>query len=141
MSGYEERGICPLCQQTESFQHIVQECSSRERETIWEAAKDLWRRRYTDDLPTSTGAILGCGLASFTTENGKSDAAKNRLYQILISESAHLVWVLRCERRIQGSDEYDHSEWTVCNRWYRKMNERMQIDCLLTTGTSSKGRP
>ena len=85
-----------------------------------------------DDLPTSAGAILGCGLVSFTTENSKPDAAKNHLYQILILESVHLVWVLQCERRIRGSDEYDYSEWVVHNRWYRKMNERMQMDCLLT---------
>ena len=99
IEGYEERGVCPLCQQTETFQHILQECCSKERETIWEAANNLWKTRYRSDLPTTEGAVLGCGLANFTKEDGKPDAPKNRLYRILISESAHLIWVLRPSKK------------------------------------------
>jgi len=40
------------------------------------------------------GAILGGGLTNFKKDNGQLDTAKNRLYRILITESAHLIWVL-----------------------------------------------
>ena len=103
-----------------------------EREIVWEAANDLWKVRYRDDLPRTEGAVLGCGLANFTRENGRPDTAKNRLYRILVSESTHLIWVLRCERRIRNEADYDHSERAVRNRWYEKINDRMQMDCLLT---------
>jgi len=116
------------------FEHIITECDSTERTTIWEQANNLWKRRYSESLPTSEGAVLGGGLANFKKSNGKPDAAKNRLYRILITESAHLIWVLRCERRIANEDSpfNHHAEETVKNRWYKKINERMQIDCLLT---------
>jgi ribonuclease HI len=127
--GLEERGTFPLCQNQETFQHIIQECSSTERKTVWKAANRLWKTRYDDDLPTTEGAVLGCGLASFTRGDGKPDAPKNRLYRILMSESAHLIWILRCERRIRDED---HSERAIYNRWDRKINDRMRVDCLLT---------
>ena len=79
IDGYEERGICPPCQQTETFQHILQECCSKEREVIWEAANKLWKTQHGSDLLVTEGAVLGCGLANFTKENGKPDAPKNRL--------------------------------------------------------------
>jgi len=132
IAGYENRGICPLCQQPETFWHIIQECESEAHRVIWEVANDLWKIRYQDDLPMTVGAVLGCGLANFTKGNGRPDTAKNRLYRILMSELAHLIWVLRCERRIRNEDECDHPEREVRNRWYKRINDRMQMDCLLT---------
>jgi hypothetical protein len=43
--------------------------------------------------------------------------------------------VLRCERRITHGDSPGnyHSAGAVINRWYTKINERMQVDCLLTS--------
>ena len=132
--GCEGRAECPLCLKYDTFEHIITDCSSTERKTTWERANALWKRRYSEDLPVSEGAILGGGLADFRRDDGRPDAAKNRLYRILITESAHLIWVLRCERRIANEDNPRnyHSEETVKNRWYKKINERMQIDCLLT---------
>jgi ribonuclease HI/exonuclease III len=132
--GYEDRAMCPLCNKYDTLEHLISECDSTERVTVWKQANDLWKKRYTEDLPCSEGAILGGGLANFKNSVGKPDAAKNRLYRILITESAHLIWVLRCERRIANGDlspNY-HTEEAVKNRWYKKINERMQIDCLLT---------
>jgi hypothetical protein len=132
--GYEDRAECPICNKHDTFEHIITECDSTERVTVWETANNLWRRRHQSDLPTSEGAILGGGLANFSNEEGKPDTAKNRLYRILMTESTHLIWVLRCERRIANGDNPQnyHTEEAVKNRWYKKINERMQIDCLLT---------
>lgn len=49
-------------------------------------------------------------------------------------ESAHLIWVLRCERWIvNGDNPYNyHTSNMVQRRWYNKLNERLQVDCLLT---------
>ena len=121
-----------MCEEPETFRHIVQECRSTERQVIWRAADELWKTRYKEDLPTTEGAVLGCGLANFTRPDGKPDSAKNRLYRILISESAHLIWVLRCERRIRNEDTENHSERAIYNKWHNKINSRMQVDCLLT---------
>ena len=132
--GLEDRATCSLCDKYNTFDHIMSECESVERRTVWRMANQLWGRRHPEDLHISEGAILGRGLASFKKDNSDLDSAKSRLYKILITESAHLIWVLRCERRIANGDipgNY-HTEKAVENRWLRKMNERLQIDCLLT---------
>ena len=132
--GYEGRAECPMCGQYDTFEHIVTDCDSVKRVTVWKQANHLWRRRHHEDLPMSEGAILGGGLANFKNAKGNPDSAKNRLYRILITESAHLIWVLRCERRIANEDnpQNHHTEEAVRNRWYEKINGRMQINCLLT---------
>ena len=132
--GCEGRAICPLCDKNDSLEHIITECDSTERRVVWEQANALWRRRHEHDLPASEGAMLGGGLANFKNRKGKPDAGKNRLYRILMTESMHLIWVLRCERRIANRDDPQnhHTEETVRERWYRQINGRMQIDCLLT---------
>ena len=116
--GCESRAVCPLCNKYDTFEHIVTECDSAERKTVWAQADSLWKRRYSKGLPVSEGAVLGGGLTSFRRSDGKLDTAKNRLYRILVTESAHLIWVLRCERRIANGDtpqDY-HTEETVRNR-------------------------
>ena len=67
-------------------------------------------------------AQLGGGLANFKRQDG----TRNLLFRILITESAHLIWVLRCERRIaRGNNPNNHhTAEAVKNRWY-KINERM----------------
>ncbi|KAG1818842.1 hypothetical protein EV424DRAFT_1272943, partial [Suillus variegatus] len=44
---------------------------------------------------------------------------------ILISESAHLIWVLRCDRTI---NRVQHSEQSITKRWSTIMNKRLQTD-------------
>lgn len=67
-------------------------------------------------------------------ENSKPDSAKNRLYKILVTQSAHLIQGLRCERRIDNEDNPSdhHTTKAVRRRWYNKINERMRIDCQAT---------
>ena len=140
--GHEGRATCPLCDKYDTFEHIITECDSVERKTVWQQANMLWRCRYEGDIPASEGAVLGGSLASFRKANGRLDAAKNRLYRILITESVHLIWVLRCERRIAGGDDPGgpHTEESVRTRWHRRVNERMQIDCLLTNEYLYEGK-
>ena len=42
-----------------------------------------------------------------------------------VSKSAHLIWVLRCERDIQ---ETLHTNEAVKTRWYNKINHRLSLD-------------
>lgn len=132
--GYESRVTCQRCDREDTLEHILTECSSTERGVAWDQANALWKRRYTGDLPAMVGAVLGGGLANFKKPNGRPDTAKNRLFRILITETAHVIWVLWCERRVTNGDdpEYQHPESAIRNRWYRRINERMQVDCLLT---------
>ncbi|KAI9462751.1 hypothetical protein F5148DRAFT_954742, partial [Russula earlei] len=53
-----------------------------------------------------------------------------RLLQILISESAHLTWILRCESVIQG---LQHGRALIATRWRNAINRRLTTDKLMTT--------
>ena len=129
--GYEDRVECPLCHMEDTLEHIVAECESMEKRVVWSQANRLWNHRYNSDLPKAEGAILGGGLAMYRTDEGKPDVAKNRLYR-----------VLQCKRRIKGGDDPGnyHMEAAVSKRWHRRMNERMQVNCLLTNVFLYEGR-
>jgi len=133
IDNYEHRGICPICDVQEDMEHILTTCKANARETAWKLANETWRKRHPSEIPVRLGDILGCGMATFKT-NGKPDKGKNRLYRILVSETAYLIWRMRNERRIQDGDEpnKDHQVNEIANRWSHAINKRLTIDRTLT---------
>ena len=133
ITGYENRGTCPLCDEKEDMEHILTKCKAKARTTAWKLANELWKQRHTSPLPNRIGDILGCGLATFKTKD-KMDKGKNRLYRILISETAFLIWKMRNKRRIRDEDTpgREHSESETYNRWKHAINKRLTIDRALT---------
>lgn len=65
-------------------------------------------------------------------ENQKKNTKKGmeRLHQILILESTHLIWVLRCERVI---NEKANSPSEVESCWHKAINARLTEDKIITT--------
>ncbi|KAI0086102.1 hypothetical protein BDY19DRAFT_872308, partial [Irpex rosettiformis] len=61
-------------------------------------------------------------------------------YRILMTESAHLIWKIRCERRIQrdGIDGRTHTDTEILKRWYAAMNIRLRLDCEMTKAKYNK---
>ncbi|EPS94215.1 hypothetical protein FOMPIDRAFT_63808 [Fomitopsis schrenkii] len=53
-----------------------------------------------------------------------------RLWRILVSESAHLVWRMRCERVIghDGEEDWQHTTEAVTTRWFAALNARLRQD-------------
>ena len=99
LEGYQERGVCPICNEVEDMDHILTKCLAGTQTKTWQLANKMWARRHGTDLPSTLGGVLGCRLAAFST-GGKPDRGKNRLYRILMLEAAYLIWKLRNERRI-----------------------------------------
>jgi hypothetical protein len=131
IEGYEDRGICLLCNEQEDMEHILTKCTSPARTTAWALANALWKKHYDTPLPDRLGDILGCGLAKFS-KNDKPDRGKNRLFRILVSETAYLIWKLRNERRIRDNDNAITSTTEVTTRWSNTINKRLTIDRALT---------
>jgi ribonuclease HI len=139
---FEQRGTCNLCGEVESMEHILIECeNSPARKTIWKLAEELWKKREKDWPDVRYGTILGSNLAHFTDSKGKRLEGKSRLFTILITESAHMIWKLRCERVIKfdNAEEKFHSEKEIHNRWIATINKRLKFDKLLTN-TSKYGK-
>ncbi|KAJ7020027.1 hypothetical protein C8F04DRAFT_946324, partial [Mycena alexandri] len=125
IEGHEFKATCAQCGVTETMEHILTKCDAPGQEQIWEMASELWKLKTGDELPRpTTGQIMACA----TTK--KKDAGTTRLFRILISESAHLVWRLRNERVIKEKPPASLDE--IHNRWLRTMNVRLKLDCALT---------
>ncbi|KAG1837267.1 RnaseH-domain-containing protein [Suillus subalutaceus] len=61
----------------------------------------------------------------------------SRLLKILISESAYLIWTLRCERTIKGQI---HTEDNITSRWVNTINKRIQLDRAIAARTKRSSK-
>ncbi|KAI0048517.1 RnaseH-domain-containing protein [Auriscalpium vulgare] len=133
-----ERAPCPLCGDLdESMEHILTECpNSPIMDAIWRAARELWPHGEDSWPQISFAAVIGCGSLEVPApenegqEERATRAARSRLLRILISESAHLIWVLRCERVIQ---EKQITTREALARWTFKINQRLITDKILSS--------
>ena len=104
INGYEEREICRTCGETESMSHILTKCKEKTTQTIWRLAKSLWPRRNIPWPEITLGTILGCGgITLYPNRQRRNNQRQRRktahkgptrLLQILLSESAYMIWVL-----------------------------------------------
>ncbi|PBK97143.1 hypothetical protein ARMGADRAFT_1044147 [Armillaria gallica] len=92
---------------------------------LWENTGNQWPQ-------ITYGKILACGLAQFHNKNNQLLYGKNRLYRILISESAFLIWKL-C---------YDETKWhsktEIHNQWVSSINQRLTLDCQIARTYTNK---
>jgi ribonuclease HI len=113
------------------MEHILTQCDEVGQEFVWSLVYDLWKQKTGVGLAKPlVGDIMACGLIKKGNTPGKTDAGITRLYKIVISESAHLIWRLRNERVINGKDPPTRTE--IRNRWEHCLNIRISVDCLLT---------
>ncbi|KIJ22624.1 hypothetical protein M422DRAFT_196955 [Sphaerobolus stellatus SS14] len=130
------------------MEHMLLDCHSTGQRIIWNLAKRLCvkTREVWPDL--NVGIILGCGLTEYMTSDRKPDKGKRRLFKILISESAYLIWKIRCEWRIEhnahpdkkitDSVRLDHTDHEVRNRWIKMISDRIHMDILCSDGRRYK---
>jgi len=141
--GYQDRQTCHPCGRTESMEHILITCEETPTRMIWQMAKEIWPA-WTYEWPEiSLGTILGCGTITSLREiahpneqqvdqdrRARNTKGPTRLMQIIITESAHLLWVLRCKRVIQ---EKRHSRREIESRWQLAINARLMDDKITAT--------
>ncbi|KIN93251.1 hypothetical protein M404DRAFT_171559, partial [Pisolithus tinctorius Marx 270] len=130
---YEMRGTCVFCGEPESMSHILIECTSSPFQSIiWPLAECLWLMHGTQWPEITFGTILGAGLAVFCNCRKKA-IGDSRLFTILILESAHLIWKLRCEWVInKGTLESTLPPDEIHNKWIHAINLRLKFDRLQT---------
>ena len=66
IEGYQERGICPICDEVEDMEHILTQCSTGTCVKTWQLANETWARRHGTELPQTLGGILGCRCQDYT---------------------------------------------------------------------------
>ncbi|KAJ7164576.1 hypothetical protein C8R43DRAFT_1086077 [Mycena crocata] len=123
--GHEEKMMCSWCEEPETMEHILIQCEAPGQERIWELASELWKLKTGENLcKPVVGQIMACGAIA------KGTPSTTQLFRILVSESAFLVWKLRNERVIQEKDPASLRE--IHNRWLKTINNRLQLDCVMT---------
>ena len=117
--GYEDRVPCTTYNTTESMAHIMTQCSAPPNRTIWSLAKDFWPHENIPWPEINLGIILSCGCINMQhndereiNQHNRSNTHQgpSRLLQILLSESAYLIWVLRCGRVIHEKQHTENEE-------------------------------
>lgn len=98
----EIRARCPQCNYPdESLEHILTDCPSLEAKTIWSLFQQIWPTALGEWKKPPIGEILGCGCLSPPNShlNPPSKTARGAMHlrTILLSESAHPIWALRCD--------------------------------------------
>ncbi|KAJ7930300.1 hypothetical protein B0H13DRAFT_1595499, partial [Mycena leptocephala] len=127
----EEHGICQVCAVPEDLEHILLKCKSPGQSQIWALAKELWLKKFPKWPELSLGGILGCGLATFTDDKGKSLPGASHLYRILISESLFTIWKVR-NHRVISENGGPLSPNAIHSKWLAAINLHLRFDCALT---------
>ncbi|PBK60021.1 ribonuclease H-like protein [Armillaria solidipes] len=137
ISGREHLAACLHCEVIETMEHIQLECDIPAQKIVWRLAQQLWENKFPNIAwpRMKSGLIMGVALVKFKNSSGQTVAGADRLFRILVMESAWLIWKLRNERRIQNEDDPErwHSQQEIHNRWLSMINLRLKIDCLLTS--------
>ncbi|KAG1813448.1 hypothetical protein EV424DRAFT_1299676, partial [Suillus variegatus] len=140
---FEHRARCQACgEDAETMEHIIVQCNNPTRTKIWHLASKIWPVKHSPWPETTIGLVLGCGALS-TPQEPRDRNEENprplvmtkgasRLLRILVSESAYLVWTLRCEQAIRGQTYTDEN---VTKRWANTINQRLQLDRAVASKT------
>jgi hypothetical protein len=135
MENHQHKARCFLCGGIENMEHILTECeNSKVSKTIWEEAKKLWNIQEESWPVITLGLIIGCNLVKIKGRRGKYSPGRSRLFTIIVTEAAHLIWKMRCERVYNNDEDPDREpeEREIRNRWYKTINKRLRYDCLRT---------
>lgn len=134
---FTECAYCPQCPNfMESMEHILTDCTDGPQSVAWGQAKKLWTQKTNIRWPAvSFGTILGCRAIHFPKHNSSHRLGLERFYKILITESAHLIWVIRCEHLFGREDRLPgHNPTTkeIQARWAKLLNICFNLDRAIT---------
>jgi hypothetical protein len=125
------------------MEHILLQCDGSHQNKLWQLMREIWPARYGPCPTITLGTILGCGSLGASPSKGKptkevatkiaEEKAERRLLRILISETAYLIWLLRCEAVV---GERNSSGDAVRTRWKAQIVERRMTDYLTATRLS-----
>ncbi len=129
----------------ESMEHILISCQATPQRLIWHLAKDLWPHNQNQWPEIYLGIILRCESISLPKNGpweipnkwGIRDQRPKKweaecLLQILISEAAHLIWALQCNRVIGNPDQI-HTDEEIRSWWLKAINGWLTEDKIFAT--------
>ncbi len=137
IAGYEMRAACACCGTEESIEHILVDCDAEATQEIRRLTKAVVKKRTGRDTDLALGEILGATAVTYkgrVTDETQAGAL-DRFFRIVVTESAYLIWKIRCERTIDRKEtpERWHSRKEAREKWYYTLNKRLMLDRTLTS--------
>lgn len=128
--GLEARSQCTECGVEDTMEHILFHCRAYGRRAVWVHAQLLWEKKGLQWKPVCLESLVSAGIPEQEMTGSQIRPAHTRLWRLLVTESAHLIWRLRCERVIghEGDDGWHHTEKAVTTQWLRAINNRLRQD-------------
>ena len=133
--GYEDRMMCTPCICTESAEHIFLHCNAPGQNQLWSLAKKTWEHTGCTWPNLSVESLILCATRSWKAPFCSQDPrGLTRLWRIIISETMHLIWIIRCERVIKHENDPQkfHTTKELTARWVKRINNRIAIDKAMT---------
>ncbi|EJD33807.1 hypothetical protein AURDEDRAFT_76679 [Auricularia subglabra TFB-10046 SS5] len=133
---WKSYGRCASCDVPESMEHILTQCPDSGQETMWRLTAGLLKTKLIT-FDVNYGLILGCCSARI-----RGSAVADRLFKIAVSETAFLIWKIRCTHRIEHDSDPGHRlpEAELAARWEKAMELRLHQDLALTKYKNLRGR-
>ena len=134
--GYEQRAECSLCGEIETMDHIMFRCDRGTGQSIWMRIRAMCEQKgmdWPEDFDLFT--IMASPFACFEDNQGRRHPGANRLFQIVVSEAAFLIWKLRCKRKFNRDEDTPERAITdqeATNALAFTLNGRLSDDRLLT---------
>jgi hypothetical protein len=115
--GCAPRITCHRCSETEDLEHILTRCSAPTWSIVWLLAEEVISKRLVIHMLLSFGTILGCGMIWVSPLRTPKHIAETngRLFQIIASKSAYLIWLLRNE--VVCGEKDPPNKATIQARW------------------------
>ncbi|KIY53828.1 hypothetical protein FISHEDRAFT_32585 [Fistulina hepatica ATCC 64428] len=119
------------------MEHILTDCQIPRQELIWEMVQEIWEKKGGKWSRMTLGKIMAAAIKKPRLMwRGQKTRGADRLYRILITEAAHLIWTLRCECCIHNNDDPD--KWQtmeeIINRLsLARIDTRLALDRIMTS--------
>ncbi|KAJ8455816.1 hypothetical protein ONZ51_g12320 [Trametes cubensis] len=131
--GYEHRAACPKCGVPEDMQHVLASCGAPGQDLLWKLSKAILQKRQIRVPDNITAAfVIGSPVCEVKDEDGELKTGDTRLLRIVMTETAYLIWKLRCERVIEWENNREHTAREIENRWAATLNARISHDQAMT---------
>lgn len=130
-------GYYPTCfakQNVDGSEHILCGCLATGQRLAWALARGLLARRSLVLPQIKLGVALGGHTFTALDEDGEVLHGATRLARVVLTETAYLIWVLRCDRVVGDRKPLagEAEETYVENRWVQALSKWLRSECVLT---------
>src|SRR5260370_11808812 len=131
---FEEHRMCENCEMIKTINNILVECKVKQGPQIWKSAKEICETKHIPWPPNiDISTIMALPLLKVRSNDGRIRQGATRLFLIIMSECAFLIWKLRCKRILEPGHQDGITTKEAINQVRATVNSRLNQDKILTS--------